>query len=75
MKPTDMMPIVHHQTEMWRLNADRRSVRMELPGLPVAGLPAPIKVNVDFDTGTIDQMIERLLVLRAQMLPAPAKGH
>jgi len=32
-------------------------------------------VKIDFDAGVVDQMIERLLVLRAQMLPAPTKRH
>jgi hypothetical protein len=71
MKTTRMMPIDHDQAQMWRLSADRRSVRMELPGLPVDGIPKPLKVTIDFDAGSIDQMIERLLVLWAQMLPSP----
>jgi hypothetical protein len=66
-----MMPIDHDQTQMRQLSADRRSVRTELPGLPVEGMPEPLRVKIDFDAGSIDQMIERLLVLRAQMLPAP----
>ena len=50
---------------------DRRSLRMSLPGLPVDALPKPITVKIDFDAGVIDQMIERLTVLRAKMLPKP----
>jgi len=46
---------------------------MELPGLPVDGLPEPLQVKIDFNAGIVDQIIERLLVLRAQMLPAPAR--
>ena len=42
---------------------------MHLPGLPIVGLPKPLSVKIDFDAGVIDQIIERLLVLRAQMLP------
>lgn len=75
MKPSDMMPMEHDQSRMWQLNGDRRSVRMKLPGLPIEGLPQPIKMKIDFDAGVVDQMIERLLVLRAQMLPAPTKRH
>jgi hypothetical protein len=48
MKPSDMMPIEHDQAQMWQLNADRRSVRMELPGLPIDGLLQPIKVKITF---------------------------
>lgn len=73
MKTREMMPIEHDQAQMWQLSADRRSVRMELPGLPVEGIPEPLRVKINFDAGVIDQMIERLLVLRAQMLPPPPK--
>ncbi|SEP26482.1 hypothetical protein SAMN02990966_04692 [Rhodospirillales bacterium URHD0017] len=75
MKPHVMMPMEHDQAQMWQLSADRRSLRMELPGLPVAGVAEPLLVKIDFDTSVVDRMIERLLVLRAQMLPAPAKRH
>ena len=50
---------------MWQFTADRRSVRPSLPGLPVAGLAEPIRVNIDFETGVIDQIIEWLTVMRA----------
>jgi hypothetical protein len=29
---------------------------MQLPGLPVQGLPEPLRVNIDFDAGVVDQM-------------------
>ncbi|SEP42822.1 hypothetical protein SAMN02990966_06104 [Rhodospirillales bacterium URHD0017] len=59
---------------MWQLNADRRSVQMQF-GLPVQGTPEPLMVKIDFDAGAIEQIIERLTVLRAQMLPAqPTPG-
>ncbi len=51
MKPSDMMPIEHDQARMWQLSADRRSVRMELPGLPVEGMAEPLRVKIDFDAG------------------------
>ena len=75
MKPSDMMPIEHDQAHMWQLNADRRSVRMQF-GLPVQGTPEALMVKIDFDAGAIVQIIERLTVLRAQMLlaqPTPGK--
>ena len=40
-----------------------------MAGLPVTGLAQPIRVNIDFDTCVVDQIIERLTVLRAQMKP------
>jgi hypothetical protein len=73
MKSSDMMAIEHDHTQMWQLSADRRSVRLQLPGLPVEGMSEPLRANIDFDAGVVDQMIERLLVLGAQMLPTPPK--
>jgi hypothetical protein len=70
-----MMPIEAPQEQMWTLSEDRRYVRLSLPPLPIEGLPEPARVNMDFDAGTIDQIIERLSVLRAKMLPAPAKPN
>ena len=45
---------------MWTLSADRRSVRIN-------GLFDPITVKIDFGAG----VIERLTMLRLQMLPKP----
>jgi len=64
-----MMPVEHDMQRMWQLAADGRSVRLSLAGLPVTGLAQPIRVNIDFETGAVDQIIERLSVLRAQMNP------
>ena len=70
-----MMPIELDQAQIWQLSDDRRTVRMQLPRLPVDGLPKPLTVKIDFDAGTIEQIIERLTVLRTQMLPArPRRG-
>jgi hypothetical protein len=40
-------------------------------------MPAPIRFNIDFDAGVVDRMIERLIVLRAQMKPGlpPARNR
>ena len=65
------MPIEHEQEQMWTLSADRRSVRMTLPPLLVDGMPEPISVKINFDAGVIEQMIDRLTMLRLQMLPKP----
>ena len=70
MKQREMMPIEDDQAEMWQLSADKRSVRMKLPVISVDGLSKPVRVKIDFDAGTIEQIIERLTVLRAKMLPA-----
>jgi hypothetical protein len=39
----------------------------------LAGLPEPLKLFLDFDAKSVDELIERLTVLRAQMLPPPPK--
>jgi hypothetical protein len=59
-----------------------------MPGCPLAahvaarlivgGIKKPATIDIDFDAGVVDQMIERLTVLRDQMLPrppAPAKRN
>ena len=66
-----------HGTRAFEVNPpdhmpDRRSVRMTLPPLPVAGLPKPIAVKINLDAGVTEQMIDRLTVLRMQMLPKPS---
>ena len=45
--------------------------RLDLPSLPMAGMREPITVMVKFDSGTVDEMLNRLTVLRAQTLPRP----
>jgi hypothetical protein len=42
---------------------------MQLRGLPSDGVSKRLTVKIDFDAGVVEQMIERLLVVRAQMLP------
>ena len=55
--------------QMWRIAADRRFVRLALQELAVPGLKQPLKVDIQFDAAAVDRIIERLLVLRSQMLP------
>jgi hypothetical protein len=38
------------------------------------GIPKPVMVHLDFDAETVDAMLERLSVLRAQMVPAPQRN-
>lgn len=65
---------VGSQEELWGLSADRRSLRLELPLLPIDGRSEPVKIRVEFDTGAVDQMLKRLLELRAQLLPPPERN-
>jgi hypothetical protein len=55
---------------MSTLNADKKSVRLTLPPLPLAGQAKPLLVALDFEAATVEEMIDRLTMLRAQMLPA-----
>jgi hypothetical protein len=69
------MPVRANQATMWTLNADRKTVR---PPLRIVGFPKTLDVFMDFDAESVDAMIERLTVLRSQMLPplpAPAQRN
>jgi hypothetical protein len=71
-----MMPVDVEQEQMWTLADDRRTVRLNLPPLPLAGLAQPLNVHLDFDSKAIEEMIDRLTMLRAKMLPAsPRRGE
>ncbi len=73
-----MMPVKASQATMWTLSEDRWLVRLAVPPLPIAGMPEPLAVYMDFDAKSVDAMIERLTVLRSQMLPplpAPAQRN
>jgi hypothetical protein len=60
---------------MWTLNEDRRSVRLSLPPIRLAGVPEPLRVSIDLKADMVDEILHRLSVLRAQMLPAPPKPN
>jgi len=68
-----MMPVEIDAATMWTLNADRRSIWLTLPGLALAQMAQPLTIALDIEASTVDEMIDRLTVLRAQMLPAPPK--
>lgn len=53
---------------------DRETVRLQLPELPLAELVEPLRIYLDFDAETVDEIIERLTVLRSRMLPAPTRN-
>lgn len=59
--------------DMWTL-LDRETVRMMLPALPIAGMPEPLRIHLDFDAATVDEILQRLTVLRAEMLPEPRRN-
>jgi hypothetical protein len=47
---------------------------MQLPQVPIVAFPKPLDIKLDFDTEMVDEIINRLTVLRAQMLPAPIRN-
>ena len=63
------MPVRANQATMWALSADRKTVRFAVPQLRIAGMPEPLAVYMDVDAKTVDAMLERLSILRSQMLP------
>ena len=73
MKQPQIEPIAMDATLMWTLNADKQSIRLTLPPLPIAGQAEPLFVVLDFEATTIDETIDRLLSLRAKMQPRPVE--
>jgi hypothetical protein len=69
----DAMSVDQGPAEMFTL-LDRETVRLQLPDLPVAGLAEPLRIHLDFDATAVDEMLERLTQLRAQMLPTPTRN-
>jgi hypothetical protein len=67
------MPLKTSQTTMWTMSEDRKTVRLALPPLPIAGMPEPLAVFMDFDAKTVDAMLERLSILRGH--PARHTGR
>lgn len=59
---------------MWTLSSDRAHVRLQVPPLLLDGFPEPLRIHLDFDTAMVDAILERLTVLRAQMLPEPTRN-
>jgi hypothetical protein len=58
---------------MWTLNPDLQSILLTLPVLPLERMAIPLTIALELDASTVDEMIDRLTVLRAQMLPAVPK--
>ena|SRR5215468_11171559 len=65
MRHQDMMPVKIDVTAMWTLSSDRRSIRLTLPRLPLAHMAQPVTIVLDVEASTVDEIIDRLTVLRA----------
>jgi hypothetical protein len=75
MDKEQMRPVRANQATMWTLSADCKTVRLAVPPLRIVGFPKPLDVYTDFDAKSVDAMLERLSILRSQMLPPlPAPG-
>ena len=59
---------------MWTLSDDLETLRLQLPPLPIDGMPELLRAHLDFDADMVDEVLERLAVFRAQMLPAPQRS-
>ena len=59
--------------EMFTL-LDRETLRLRLPALTMADRAEPLRIFLGFDAAAVDEMLERLTVLRARMLPAPTRN-
>jgi hypothetical protein len=59
---------------MWELTADRKTVRLRVPPVRLMGLPKPVDMHFDFDAEAVDNVLVRLTLLRAKMLP-PRRSH
>jgi hypothetical protein len=70
---SDGMPVERGPAEMFTLH-NRETVRLQLPDLPMEGLTQPVRIHIDFDAESVDEMLERLTALRAQMLPSPTRN-
>lgn len=56
---------------MWTLSDDAETVRLQLPPLPLDRIPEPLRINLDFDVAMVDEILQRLTLLRSQMVLAP----
>ena len=56
------------------LSGDQTNVRFHLPPLPIDGQPEPVHIQLNFDADMVEQLLEQLTLLYAQMEPLPRKG-
>jgi len=71
---SDNMQVELPVEQMLILSQERNSVRLELPPLQLEGVPQPVNIHLDFDMAMVDEILEWLTKLRAQMSPAPRRN-
>ena len=60
--------------QMWTLSDDLETLRLQLPPLPIDGMPEPLRVHLDFDAAMVDEILQRLTVLaRADVASSSAQ--
>ncbi|HMF61716.1 MAG TPA: hypothetical protein VK595_15150, partial [Vicinamibacterales bacterium] len=62
------------QAEMWVISADRQTVRLHIPPVRLASLAEPLKLHLDWNATAVDEILDRLTVLRSQMDPPPIRS-
>ena len=68
------VPVSVTQAELWVLSADRRTVRLNIPPVRLQGRTEPLKLHLDCDAKAVDEILDRLTVLRSQMEPPPVRS-
>ena len=68
------VPVSTTQAEMWVLSADRRTVRLNIPPIQLAGHDKPVTLQLACDAKAVDEILDRLTVLRSQMDPPPVRS-
>jgi hypothetical protein len=61
------MSVDASQEDMWTLSEDRKTVRFDVPSVSIPGLAEPLRIQLDFDAEGVDEVLKRLIVLRAKM--------
>jgi hypothetical protein len=69
MRNDNQMPVDTDPEAILTLSADRRTVRLHIPPVSLAGFSEPRKLHLDLDAVSVDAMIMQLVRLRAQMVP------
>ena len=68
------IPVTSTQAEMWVILADRRTVRLHIPPVRLAGLAEPLELHLDWNATAVDEILDRLTALRSQMDPPPLRS-
>jgi hypothetical protein len=52
----DMLADVQPE-RMWTLSDDRETVHLQLPPLPITGMPEPLRIHLDFDAARVGEIL------------------